>query len=143
MFERLMKNLMFLGSGRKAVKHRRPSRSAPGLSRKELDGMGCGYCRDEGQGRKADVARGGWAEDARRPPATSLVSALIPLLRATVGGEWEHSEPAREESGESFEKLGRFDAERVRERDDIQECDVALPSFDLAGVTAMQVRQFS
>jgi len=26
------------------------------------------------------VARGGWAEDARRRPATSLVSALIALL---------------------------------------------------------------
>jgi len=62
------------------VKHRRPSRSAPGLSRKELDGMGCGCCRDEGLGRKTEVARGGWAEDARRRPATSLVSALIALL---------------------------------------------------------------
>ncbi len=80
-----MKNLMFLGSGRKAVKHRRPSRSAPGLSRKEVDGMGCGCGREEGLGKKTEVARGGWAEDARRPPATSLVSALIPLLRATWG----------------------------------------------------------
>jgi len=66
------------------VKHRRPSRSASGLSRKELDGMGCGYRREEGQGKKAEVARGGWAEDARRPPATSLVSASIRLL----GGNW-------------------------------------------------------
>src|SRR6266849_2414432 len=84
-----MKNLMFLGSGRKAVKHRRPSRSAPGLSRKELDGMGCGCRWDEGQGRKADVARGGWAEDARRRPATSVVSALI--ARPRLGGEGQHS----------------------------------------------------
>ena len=66
-----------------AVKHRRPSRSAPGLSRKELDGMGCGCHRDRGQGKKTKVARGGWAEDARRPPATSFVSALIAFL-----GSW-------------------------------------------------------
>ena len=46
--------------------------------------MGCGYRREEGQGKKAEVARGGWAEDARRPPATSLVSASIRLL----GGNW-------------------------------------------------------
>jgi len=58
------------GSGRKAVKHRRPSRSAPELSRKDVDGMGCGWRRDEGLGRKAEVARGGWAEDGRRRPAT-------------------------------------------------------------------------
>jgi hypothetical protein len=75
---KLDENLWFLGSGRKAVKHRRPSRSAPGLSRKELDGMGCGCRRDEGQGRKTDVARGGWAEDARLPPATSFVFVVIP-----------------------------------------------------------------
>ncbi len=65
------------------MKHRRPSRSAPRLSRNELDGMGCGSRKDEGQGKKTDVARGGWAEDARGPPATSFVSALIPLLRGT------------------------------------------------------------
>ena len=47
--------------------------------------MSCGYRREEGHDKKAEVARGGWAEDARRPPATSLVSALIPLLRATWG----------------------------------------------------------
>ncbi len=47
--------------------------------------MGCGCGREEGLGKKTEVARGGWAEDARRPPATSLVSALIPLLRATWG----------------------------------------------------------
>ncbi len=53
------------------------------MSRKELDGMGCGCCRDEGLGRKTEVARGGWAEDARRRPATSLVSVLIALV-----GSW-------------------------------------------------------
>ena len=63
------------------MKHRRPSSSAPGLSRKELDGMGCGCRREEGQGKKAEVARGGWAEDARRPPATSLVWLVIRLVR--------------------------------------------------------------
>lgn len=62
------------------MKLRRPSRSAPGLSRKKLDGMGCGCRRDEGRGKKTEVARGGWAEDARRPPATSFVSVVIPLL---------------------------------------------------------------
>jgi hypothetical protein len=62
------------------VKHRRPSSSASGLSRKELDGMGCACGRDEGQAGKIEVARGGWAEDARRPPATSLVSVVIALL---------------------------------------------------------------
>ncbi len=30
--------------------------------------MGCR--KDEGEGKKTDGARGGWAEDARRPPAT-------------------------------------------------------------------------
>jgi len=79
-FEGLIKTSGSWGSGRKAVKLRRPSRSAPGLSRKELDGMGCGCRRDEGQGEKTEVARGGWAEDARRPPATSFVSVVIPLL---------------------------------------------------------------
>jgi len=34
-------------------------------------------------GRKTEVGRGGWAEDARRRPATSLVSTLIALL-----GSW-------------------------------------------------------
>jgi len=29
---------------------------------------------------------------------------------AGIGGEWQHSKPAREHSGQSFEKLGRFDA---------------------------------
>jgi len=77
----LDENLWFVGSGRKAVKHRRPSRSAPGLSRKELDGMGCGCRRDEGKSKKREVARGGWAEDARCPPATSFVPGVIPLLR--------------------------------------------------------------
>jgi hypothetical protein len=42
--------------------------------------MGCGCGRDEGQGKKTEVARGGWAEDARRPPATSFVSVVIPVL---------------------------------------------------------------
>jgi hypothetical protein len=42
--------------------------------------MGCGRRRDEGQGEKTEVARGGWAEDARRPPATSSVSVVIPFL---------------------------------------------------------------
>jgi hypothetical protein len=42
--------------------------------------MGCGCRRDEGQGKKTEVARGGWAEDARRPPATGFVSMVIPLL---------------------------------------------------------------
>jgi hypothetical protein len=42
--------------------------------------MGCGCRRDEGQGKKTEVARGGWAEDARRPSATSFVSVVIPRL---------------------------------------------------------------
>ena len=63
--------------------------------------MGCGCRKDEGQGKKTDVARGGWAEDARCPPATSFVSALIPLQRGTWGrvaafdisaGRYPHSE---------------------------------------------------
>ncbi len=76
---RLDENLWLVGSGRKAVKHRRPSSRAPGLSRKEGDGMGCDCCRDRGQGKKAETAPGGWAEDARRPPATSLVCVMIPF----------------------------------------------------------------
>ncbi len=128
------------GSGRKAVKHRRPSSRAPGLSREEGDGMGCDCCRDRGQGEKTDVARGGWAEDARRPPATSLVSVVISRL-----GTWGRGaafETSRGQSGQSFEKLGRFEGERVRQNDDVQECDVALASFESSNVIAMQVHQF-
>jgi hypothetical protein len=76
---------MLLGSGRKAVKHRRPSRSASGLSRKEVDGKGCGCSRDEGQGKKIDLARGGWAEDARRPPATVLCFRVDPSAARELG----------------------------------------------------------
>src|SRR5229473_3560431 len=47
---------------------------------------GLWLCRDKRQGKKTKVARGGWAEDARRRPATSLVSALIALL-----GTWGES----------------------------------------------------
>ena len=73
------------GSGRKAVKHRRPSRSASGLSRKEVDGKGCGRRRDEGEGEKTDVARGGWAEDARCPPATFFCSGVDPSSARYLG----------------------------------------------------------
>src|SRR5467141_3228398 len=51
------------GSGRKAVKHRRPSRSASGVSRKKTDRKGCGACRVECARIEEKVARGGWAED--------------------------------------------------------------------------------
>ena len=70
---RLDENRCFWRAGGKAVKHRRPSRRAPGLSRKEHDGMGCGCGRDRGQGKKTEVARGGWAEDARRVRPRPLV----------------------------------------------------------------------
>ena len=36
--------------------------------------MGCGVCEEEKQGGKKEVARGGWAEAARRTPATPLLS---------------------------------------------------------------------
>ncbi len=42
---------------------------------------GCGRRRDEDQGKKREVARGGWAEDARRPPATCFVLVVIPFGR--------------------------------------------------------------
>jgi hypothetical protein len=67
------------------VKHRRPSRSAYGLSRNEVDGKGCGCSRDEGQGKKIDLARGGWAEDARRPPATLLYCRADPSSARDLG----------------------------------------------------------
>jgi hypothetical protein len=73
------------GAGGKAVKHRRPSSRASGLSRKEGDGMGCDCCRDRGQGEKTEVAPGGWAEDARRPPATSLVSLVMLAMGMAAG----------------------------------------------------------
>ena len=60
-----------------AGKQRRPSRSAPGLSRKKVDVTGCGRRRDKGRCEKKELARGGWAEDARRSPATC---DLIPVL---------------------------------------------------------------
>jgi len=56
--------------------------------------MGCGCHRDKRQGKKTEVARGGWAEDARRPPATSLVSGVIP--RVGTWGRVEALETSRE-----------------------------------------------
>ena len=85
--------------------------------------MGCGYRREEGQGKKAEVARGGWAEDARRRPATSFVSALIPLLRGSWGrvGASDTSAAGYVQSegapvrrlGQCFEKFGGFYSQRV------------------------------
>ncbi len=74
--------------------------------------MGCGCCSDEGLGRKAEVARGGWAEDARRRPATSLVSALIALLG--TWGEGQHSILAREQSGLSLVQLAHVRSEEAQ-----------------------------
>jgi hypothetical protein len=76
---------MLLGSGRRAVKHRRPSRSAPGLSKKEIDGKGCGCRKEEGLGEKTDGTRGGWAEDARRPPATFFCFRVDPSAARDLG----------------------------------------------------------
>jgi len=40
--------------------------------------MGCGRRRDEGPCEKEELTRGGWAEDARRSPATcDLILDLI------------------------------------------------------------------
>jgi len=36
--------------------------------------MGCGKCEEEIRGVKEEVARGGWAEAARRTPATLCFS---------------------------------------------------------------------
>src|ERR1700747_2174516 len=55
------------GSGRRAIKHRRPSRSSSGVSRKKTELKGCGACGVESARIEEKVARGGWAEDARRP----------------------------------------------------------------------------
>src|SRR5260370_3067590 len=66
------------GSGGEAGKQRRPSRSAPGLSKKKVDGTGCRRRRDEGLCERKELTRGGWAEDARRSPATcDLITVLI------------------------------------------------------------------
>ncbi len=39
-----------------------------------MGGMGCGDCEGNERRVKGDVARGGWAEAARRTPATLLLS---------------------------------------------------------------------
>jgi len=66
-------NSFGVGSGREAVKQWRPSRSAPGVSRGRMNRMGCGACWDETHREKGEVARGGWADVARRLPASSSV----------------------------------------------------------------------
>ena len=94
-----------------------------------------------GLGRKTEVARGGWAEDARRPPATSLVSVVIPLLGAwgrvaafdtklRHGGDWNLKR---------IEELSRLDAECPSEAQDIHEGDVPLTPFDATDIIPVQV----
>jgi hypothetical protein len=39
--------------------------------------MGCGECEEEIRGVREEVARGGWAEAARRTPATCLLSGFL------------------------------------------------------------------
>src|SRR6266478_5745555 len=58
------------GSGGEAGKQRRPSRSAAGLTGKKVEGTGLCRRKDEGLMEKKEPAGGGWAEDARRSPAT-------------------------------------------------------------------------
>jgi hypothetical protein len=48
--------------------------------------MGCGCGRDEGRAGKTEVARGGWAEDARRPPATFFGFRSDSFCRTWVRG---------------------------------------------------------
>ena len=67
------RNSLRVGNGREAVKQRRPSRSAPGVSRGTINRMGCGACWDETCREKGDVVRGGWADVARRLPASSSI----------------------------------------------------------------------
>ena len=109
--------------------------------------MGCGYRREQGQGKKAEVARGGWAEDVRRPPATSLVSASIRLLGRnwgrvgafeTSGARYVQSEgaPARR-LGHGFEEFGRFDAQRVCQRNDVYDRNIPFAPLDPSNVVAM------
>src|ERR1700682_2638757 len=66
-------NSLGVGSGREAVKQWRPSRSAPGVARGRMNRMGCGACWDETCREKGDVVRGGWADVARRLPASSSI----------------------------------------------------------------------
>src|SRR5713226_9750276 len=81
------------GNGREAVKQRRPSRSAPGVSRGTINRMGCGACWDETYREKGDVVRGGWADVARRLPASSSVwVAAIPFSGKRHSAEWVVSE---------------------------------------------------
>jgi hypothetical protein len=66
-------NLLRVGNGREAVKQRRPSRSAPGVSRGTVNRMGCAACWGENCREKGDVAREGWADVARRLPVIASV----------------------------------------------------------------------
>jgi len=103
--------------------------------------MGCGCGRDEGRAGKTEVARGGWAEDARRAPATSLVCVVRALVRIR-GGEGQHSiplTPCWSWNLKRSEKLCRFHAERPGETQDIHEGNVPLAPFDSADVISVQV----
>src|SRR6267154_3257354 len=60
-------------SGERAAiwKQRRPTRSALDVCGSKADEVGCDASWDRSHGANSDVARGGWADVARRPkPAT-------------------------------------------------------------------------
>ena len=73
-------NLLRFRERAESGQQRRPSRSAPGVSRGEDERMGCGVCGEETSRRGTGVARGGWADVALRPPATSSVCVWTGIL---------------------------------------------------------------
>ena len=78
--------------------------------------MGCGCRRDEGQGKKTEVARGGWAEDARRPPATSFIFVVIPASQGHRQRAFAASEPSSPWAGWAVEGSDVFRAKRIDNR---------------------------
>src|SRR5713101_5241590 len=58
------------GAGGKPESNGGPPEARLGCRGKKVGGTGCGRRGDEGLCEKKELARGGWAGDARRSPAT-------------------------------------------------------------------------
>jgi len=67
-----------------------------------------------------------------------------PDEKNAVGGrDWGRVgafESSQEQSGQSFQKLGRFDSERVCRRNDVYDRDSPFAPLDSINVVAMQIR---
>ncbi len=77
--EGLMKTCDSWGAGGKPLSTGGPPEARLGCRGRSSMGWAVAAVVDEGRAGKTEVARGGWAEDARRPPATSLVCVVIPF----------------------------------------------------------------